>query len=241
MEAKFCSRCGAPLPEGAQYCPRCGAVVPAAAVPTAAPAPSTPQPPAVSREPVPHPAAPPVTPRAAPPAAPPRRQSTWLYVVIAFIVLGLLGWALLAGLPFGSRDRRPRAEKAGSSIDVVTEGESRTATTSEIRGPVDAAVEDEEPIVARETAPSKTVTDEVPRGVLSEEESVATLRGYISGRADYGVSRDCLSIVSRGYSNRGYNLEARDRCDDKSLGRWRVDTQTARVYRQKADGRYLSP
>ena len=70
---------------------------------------------------------------------------------------------------------------------------------------------------------------------------MATLRGYITSRQDYGVSADCLVISSQGYRNVGYTLQAYDRCGQSSLGQWRVDSKTREVFRRRGDGRYLRP
>lgn len=76
---------------------------------------------------------------------------------------------------------------------------------------------------------------------MGESESLATLRSYIASRGDYAVPADCVSVSSEGYKNRGYTIRATDRCRDKSLGKWRVDTLTREVFRQREDGRFLRP
>jgi transposase InsO family protein len=114
---------------------------------------------------------------------------------------------------------------------VVQEAPSRTpstATITEIRGPIEQEVEG-----SQDSTPEE--------GSIGESESVSILRSFIASRADYGASANCVSISSEGHRNRGYTLNARNTCDDSSLGRWRVDTLTGKVYRQRADGRFLDP
>jgi hypothetical protein len=79
------------------------------------------------------------------------------------------------------------------------------------------------------------------QGEITQSQAAATLRGYIGGRADLGVSSDCLDVSTVEYKNRGYTMNAADRCDQKSLGRWRVDSLTREVFRQSSNGRYVNP
>ena len=76
---------------------------------------------------------------------------------------------------------------------------------------------------------------------ISDEEAVATLQGFLDARNFYEIDDSCLSVHSLGYKNEGYTLEARDRCEERSLGRWRVDSKTRELYRQRADGKYRRP
>ena len=78
-------------------------------------------------------------------------------------------------------------------------------------------------------------------GELGESETIAVLRDYIGSRAEYASPSDCLVIASEGYKNRGYTLSVRNRCDGHSFGRWRVDTLTREVFRQRPHGRFLKP
>src|SRR5215208_3125836 len=80
----YCAKCGAPLPPGAQFCPRCGTPLAAAPPAPVAPAPVAP---------------PPVAP------VPARARFPWWIIPLVLLVLGGLAWLLLAGLPFGGRDR----------------------------------------------------------------------------------------------------------------------------------------
>ena len=208
MEARFCAACGTGVPAGAQFCPQCGTKVMAPVTPPVLPPP-----------PVDAPAS--------------RRRSAgygpMVWVPIALIGIALLGWAVLAGLPFRG-PRSPRPQK----LEVVQEAPAPTApvttTISEIRGPVEAEEE------------NATVENRPPgEGTIGEADSVSILRGFIGSRAEYGVASECVDISSEGYRNRGYTLNARNRCEDSSLGRWRVDTLTGKVYLQRRDGRFLSP
>lgn len=162
-----------------------------------------------------------------------------MWIPIAIIALGLLAWAVLSGMPFGGEpDRAPRVREP---VDVVEEAPPPATTATRV-APSAAVI----PPLRVETAPPLRIEPASPRepeseGTLTEPQAIATLRNYITGRDDYGVSSSCLVITSQGYKNRGYTLEAHDRCGDDSVGRWRVDTLTGRVYRQRADGRYLDP
>lgn len=83
-------------------------------------------------------------------------------------------------------------------------------------------------------------------GEISETEAASTLHGYITSRNYYdGVSGNCLAIRSHGYRNVGYTLSVWDGCvsggGSRMLGRWRVDSKTREVFRQRDDGRFLRP
>jgi hypothetical protein len=85
-----------------------------------------------------------------------------------------------------------------------------------------------------------------PGGEISESEAGSTLRRYINSSNYYdGVSGDCLSIRGHGYSNVGYTFSVWDGCvsggGSRMLGRWRVDSKTREVFRQREDGRFLRP
>jgi hypothetical protein len=136
-------------------------------------------------------------------------------VPIALVALGLVAWAVLSGLPFNREPRTPEPRQ----MEVVEEREVSTTTVAEIR--------DREP--------------EPPRRSGEVGESVArqALAGYLAGN---GLSQQCASIDLVEYKNRGYTYTVRDRCDDQSLGRWRVDSEDpSGIFRQRADGRYLRP
>jgi hypothetical protein len=85
-----------------------------------------------------------------------------------------------------------------------------------------------------------------PTGEISEAEAGSTLRGYINSSNYYdGVSGNCLSVRSHGYRNVGYTFSVWDGCvsggGSRMLGRWRVDSKTREVFRQRDDGRFLRP
>jgi len=184
------------------------------------------------------------------------------------IGLGLLAWAVLSGLPFSGEPDRPKSQpmdvvtERSAPTATVTEISNTTTHFDDsepppvtaprppvrrppvpapavTRTPVPAPVPQPVP-VARTSEPSRT-TDTRPEGEISGAEAAGVLRSFISSRADYGVSSECLSITNLGYRNAGYNLQASDRCTGRSIGRWRVDSKTSDVFRQRSDGRYLRP
>jgi hypothetical protein len=89
----------------------------------------------------------------------------------------------------------------------------------------------------------------VPRAAPSEEisgdEAVATLRNYVRSTRYYPVAGECIRVENRGYRNVGYTLEVWHSCigggASRLLGRWRVDSKTREIFRQREDGRYLRP
>ncbi len=85
-----------------------------------------------------------------------------------------------------------------------------------------------------------------PQGDITESEAGSVLRGYLAGSNPYeGVSASCLQIRGLGYSNVGYTFSVWDACVEgggsRMLGRWRVDSKTREIFRQRDDGRYLRP
>ena len=214
MTTNFCAKCGTRIPEGSNFCPRCGAAIVAA-------------PPNLETIPA-------FTPPPAAPAPHKMPRSAWLVgVPLAMLAMGLLIWALLAGLPFGRGDRQARKE-AAKRYETVSEAAPPKGSNSRelvVAGERAPTVERREPVAApkRETP------------AVSETDAAATLRAYITSRADYGVSSDCLEVTPVEYKNVGYTLTAADRCDNTSLGRWRIDARTREIFRQHEDGRYLRP
>lgn len=100
--------------------------------------------------------------------------------------------------------------------------------------------------VIREAGPPPSNVPAAPRDEpgqeeISDEEAVATLQGFLDARNFYDIDDSCLSVRSLGYQNAGYTLEATDRCEGRSLGRWRVDSKTRELYRQRSDGKYRRP
>jgi len=83
-----------------------------------------------------------------------------------------------------------------------------------------------------------------PSRELTPAEATATLQSYVASTDFYRVGRDCMRVENRGYRNVGYDLEVWDTCANgasRRLGRWRVDSKTREVFRQRDDGRYLRP
>lgn len=83
-------------------------------------------------------------------------------------------------------------------------------------------------------------------GEISEDEASNVLRGFITSRNYYeGVSPGCVQLRGSGYRNVGYGFSVWDSCagggGSRMLGRWRVDSKTREVFRQRDDGRYLRP
>lgn len=223
----FCTNCGTALPAGARFCPRCGFDTASAA----APAPPSPPP-------------------------PPSRASAWWIagVPLAIIALLLIGWAVISGMPFGSREEHVQTITQGTS-DTIGENAQTTDTVSQIGGaattsstppPVAVApppvVTTPPPPVVVETqpapAPRIVVTNTNPPmaasttpapAEISADDAVTQLRSYLVSNNPYSVSLDCLAVRNEGYRNHGYTLEVRDTCGDESLGEWRVDAVTREV------------
>ena len=88
-------------------------------------------------------------------------------------------------------------------------------------------------------------TPEEPRGEITEGEASAVLRGHLASNNPYDVASNCLQVRSGGYRNVGYTFSVWDSCvsggGSRMLGRWRVDSKTREVFRQRDDGRYLRP
>lgn len=122
-----------------------------------------------------------------------------------------------------------------------TKPSSRPATpsTRPTGQPVPAPVSREESSVPTNVPATPRV--EPGEDEISDEEAVATLQGFLDARNFYEIDDSCLSVRSLGYQNAGYTLEATDRCEGRSLGRWRVDSKTRELYRQRADGKYRRP
>lgn len=223
-------------------------------------------------------------------------KSAWgVGVPIAIVVLGLLIWALLAGMPFG-RDRDSVTRRDPAAMETIGEGAApagsngrelvvpddeealgttttatttatstmpppatatRTAGAPRATTPTSTPMSTPSSTPARAAAPARQSAavpaavparrepepDErrTPQGEITQSQAAATLRGYIAGRAELGVSGDCLEVSTVEYKNRGYTMNAADRCDEKSLGRWRVDSLTREIFRQQSDGRYVRP
>ncbi len=156
----------------------------------------------------------------------------WWIVPLVILGVGVIVWLLLAGLPFGEGDRPPAARE---ETETIAEAPVSRETTTLVDVP-DA--EPAEPPPVKRAAPQP-----VPRqNEISESEAVSTLRGFLTAREFYKVPADCVAIASRGYNNAGYTVDVLDTCAGSSLlGRWRVDSKTRELFRQREDGRYLRP
>lgn len=83
-----------------------------------------------------------------------------------------------------------------------------------------------------------------PAREISPAEATATLQNYVASTDFYRVGRECMRVENRGYRNVGYDLEVWDTCANgasRRLGRWRVDSKTREIFRQRDDGRFLRP
>jgi hypothetical protein len=81
----------------------------------------------------------------------------------------------------------------------------------------------------------------VPSSEITQSQAEAVLRGYVTSRRYYDIGSECVSVSTREYRNVGYTIDVHDSCNSKHLGRWRVDSKTQEVFRQREDGRYLRP
>lgn len=90
------------------------------------------------------------------------------------------------------------------------------------------------PAPARSTEPARS-------GELTASEAVQTLDSYLVGNNPYEADLRCIKIRNLGYRNVGYTLQVFDDCRDRALGRWRVDSKTREIFRQRSNGKYLRP
>lgn len=150
----------------------------------------------------------------------------WIVPLVIVAVAGL-AWLLLAGLPFGEGDRPPAARP---EPETIAEGTVSRETATLVDVP------------EAEPSPSSPPSPPPRRSEIGEPEAIATLRGFLTAREFYKVPADCVTIASRGYRNAGYTLDVVDSCaSSRLLGRWRVDSKTREIFRQREDGRYLRP
>ena len=69
----------------------------------------------------------------------------------------------------------------------------------------------------------------LPAGAtLNEPEAIRTLRRFLAAY----VKAECLAVMSKGYQNGAYELDALDRCHGTHLGHWRVDGKTGDVMKK---------
>ncbi|HKO54373.1 MAG TPA: hypothetical protein VJ276_00765 [Thermoanaerobaculia bacterium] len=184
-------------------------------------------------------------------------------IPIALVVLMLLGWAFLMGMPFGRRETLQRTQTV---VETATVGEETAPAGTPDLGvpatspPVVMPPTPMPPVVMPPTPmpptplpvptpvpppplpPTATEPPPAPppSNEITEDQAIDVLRGYTR---DYypDVDRSCLGITSHGYVNVGYTLEVVDRCAGTSLGNWRVDAKTREVFKQNASGRYVRP
>ena len=244
-------KCGAPLAPDAQFCSRCGTPV-AARVPVTSPAPI----PAARRS----------TWWIVPVVIVGLVLVAWL--LLAGLPFGrerrVIATATTETIAEGTSTVRP--VEPGTIVDV---GEPPFATTTTIPPaqtlpPMTQTVPPvtqtqpvivEEPAVPRpvpvppqpipQPAPREEPEPVEPPGEITESEATSVLRGHLAGANPYGVSSSCLQISSLGYSNTGYTFSVWDACIEgggsRMLGRWRVDSRTREVFRQRDDGRFVRP
>lgn len=128
---------------------------------------------------------------------------------------------------------------------VATTTVARTQTPAPVQQPTQrpAARVVTPPPMTSAARPAEPARREIPprSGEISESEAVATLRGFLVTRNYYDTGAGCLRVSSTGYRNVGYTLEVHDSCASRQLGRWRVDSKTREVFRQREDGRFLRP
>lgn len=123
MASNFCGKCGVAVPIGGKFCASCGAVVTSEAVlrdeviaPVAAAPPAAPEPTRVVPEPVGN--------STVAARREPTKRSWAIAIPVALVVIALLAWALLKGLPFGGEEKSPQV--AQRRVDVVEESTTRT-------------------------------------------------------------------------------------------------------------------
>ena len=253
-----CATCGAPLPPSSQFCPRCGADLrqPAAVVP-----PAVAPPPVVASPP----------PAASSPAAPKQRAWWIVplviigVVVIAFALLIAMPFGSREERPVrtevaqtetiaeGEPEPRTPAE-TGTLIDVDSPepapapAPTTTTVAPVVVPPVTTTTTTAAPAPQRSAPPPAAAADDPPKaaakpasGEISEDEAVATLRGFLVTRNYYGTGAGCLRVAGEGYRNAGYTMSVYDSCAKRQLDRWRVDSKTREVFRQRGDGRFLRP
>lgn len=191
--------------------------------------------------------------KSVPPAAvaPRARRPLWILAIpIAILAMGLILWAVLAGMPFGTPDTnikgsRSAATDTASSPDTIAESTVGTTTVSQIGEPATSVPQQPQPKPAPAPRPPAVNTNPPMASAvstISEAEAESRLRDYLLSASN--VDGPCLDIRSLGYRNAGYTLDAVDTCATDSgaaLGRWRVDAITREVFRQNENGKYVRP
>ena len=143
---------------------------------------------------------------------------------------------LLIGLPFGGEDEAP----ARPRTETIAEADPVPASAPPVTGTV-VEVASDPPPVSRPPVRTPAPATPVPASEITEPQAEAVLRGYITSRRYYDTGPECVSLSTREYRNAGYTIDVHDSCNSRQLGRWRVDSKTREIFRQREDGRYLRP
>jgi hypothetical protein len=163
---------------------------------------------------------------------PDSRRTYFIWVPVAIVILAAIAFLILTRMPFGGEPRQREPKVVGTTQpQVVTEAPPSVDTSMtivEIGQPKQTTAT--QPIPAQtlpktETTPPSVIVEERP--AISEEEAVTLLHSYIA--KNRSVSADCLVLLSEGLSTAGYTVSARDRCNQKSLGRWRLNAKTRAI------------
>lgn len=170
-----------------------------------------------------------------------RAANAWIWIIVALLVILLLGWILISALPFGSDSE---IERSVIEPQRVEESVAPPAPLESIAvdDPAEAIVIDE---IDEPLAPASDADGAPSGGGMTPGQADAILIRWIRSSDHYDVPSSCVAVRNLGFENRGYTIELfASNCPGRSdglLGRWRVDTETSRVYEQKSDGRYLAP
>jgi hypothetical protein len=153
----------------------------------------------------------------------PRRPWWILAIPLTIVVILLLTFAILAGMPYGRRQSSPRVLATTTTVTTIT--------VSEAPPPAVTIATPAPPMASAVTPPPEPAAREI-----SEGDAVARLRSYIASYDPYDVPRECLDIRSAGYASSSYTLEVLNLCGPQPavLGRWRVDAITREVRRSRS-------
>jgi hypothetical protein len=196
-------------------------------------------------------------------------------VPLAIIVLIFIAWKLLSGFPRKQNETVRTStvavttigeEAGGSNPDLVGTAATAPSTATIVEGndsgsdmsplsdpmPAPPVPVNQQPPLSVPAPPSPPAPAPVPPSQperslkeMTETQARGALLDWLASTRYYSVSTECLGVRSRGYSNRGYVIEAYAKgCsnrDDGTLDRWRVDALTHEVFRQNEDGRYVRP
>ena len=184
------------------------------------------------------------------------RSNAWIWIVVSLLVLGLLAWVLLSALPGDDEDGFSQSSNEAPVVDreqpegmvalesVAVDDPAEPIVIEEIGRPAPAESA-EQPDPPQRSPEDETSPAAGRGGSMTASQADAVLIRWIRSRNHYGVPSSCIAVRNLGFSNRGYTIELQATgCPgrrDGLLGRWRVDTETSRVYEQKGDGRFLAP